>query len=274
MVYDSSSFSWVVFALALVTTLFLQILSNLANDYGDFVKGTDNESRVGPARSLQSGIISKREMQVGIAVFVLGSLLSGIQLLWIAFENRWASFWLFFGLGIVAILAALFYTIGKKPYGYRAMGDIFVFVFFGLVGVLGSAFLQTSTLEYFHLLPAISQGLFAVGVLNMNNIRDLHADKAARKITIPVLLGFEKAKRYHLAILAVGITSITIFGVWRFGADWKLLFLAPLLMLVNHLKYVWKQTQNQALDSELKKVALAAFLTSIIFSIFSWIQFS
>lgn len=255
-----------LFILAILTTLSLQILSNFANDYGDGIKGTDNENRIGPKRAVQSGAISKNAMKKGIFITVLVTLALAISLIYVSFgyENLGYSL-LFLGLGIAAIVAALKYTIGNSAYGYRGLGDVFVFVFFGLVSVLGSNFLFTKTFYFWLLVPAVAIGLLSVAVLNLNNMRDIENDKNSNKNTIVVKMGFEKAKNYHFFLITAALLLLYIFGLSLTLRNVVLILVG--YIMVKHLKFVKEVTQPQTLDPELKKVALFTFLVSIILSI-------
>lgn len=258
--------SVLVMILSILTTIFLQILSNLANDLGDHLKGTDNQNRVGPARSTQSGEISIKEMKNGIGIFIFLSLVTGILLLYFS-KIDYNGFLFFLGLGILAILAAIFYTIGKRPYGYRAMGDLFVFLFFGMVGVGGSFYLHTGHLFNELFFPAATIGFFSVAVLNMNNMRDHVNDKANNKNTLVVVLGFEKAKGYHTFLILGGIISVSFFIFKNYHSPQNLIFLVVLPFYILNLIRVWKVTDPKDLDPELKKLALSTFLFSILFGI-------
>ena len=255
-----------LFILAILTTLSLQILSNFANDYGDGIKGTDNENRIGPKRAVQSGAISKNAMKKGIFITVLVTLALAISLIYVSFgyENLGYSL-LFLGLGIAAIVAALKYTIGNSAYGYRGLGDVFVFVFFGLVSVLGSNFLFTKTFYFWLVVPAVAIGLLSVAVLNLNNMRDIENDKNSNKNTIVVKMGFEKAKNYHFFLITAALLLLYIFGLSLTLRNVVLILVG--YIMVKHLKFVKEVTQPQTLDPELKKVALFTFLVSIILSI-------
>ena len=255
-----------LFILAILTTLSLQILSNFANDYGDGIKGTDNENRIGPKRAVQSGAISKNAMKKGIFITVLVTLALAISLIYVSFgyENLGYSL-LFLGLGIAAIVAALKYTIGNSAYGYRGLGDVFVFVFFGLVSVLGSNFLFTKTFYFWLLVPAVAIGLLSVAVLNLNNMRDIENDKNSNKNTIVVKMGFEKAKNYHFFLITAALLLLYIFGLSLTLRNIVLILVG--YIMVKHLKFVKEVTQPQTLDPELKKVALFTFLVSVILSI-------
>lgn len=266
-VFDSS-----IFLLSLLTALLLQILSNLANDYGDAFTGAD-EQRIGPDRAMQSGLISARAMKNAIIIVTMLCLLSGLSLLAIAFDDDIKSWLIFLGLGALAIAAAITYTMGKLPYGYRAMGDIAVFMFFGLLGVLGCFYLQALTLPASLFLPAVSLGLLSAAVLNINNIRDVYSDKAANKITLVVLLGREKAFIYHLLLLITAMLASVIY-IYNLedSETWQYLFLlviSPLakscIQISNEIK---KQTrEGEIFNEQLKNTALSTFVFSLLFAI-------
>jgi 1,4-dihydroxy-2-naphthoate polyprenyltransferase len=191
-----NNFRWPVFILAALTTIFLQVLSNLSNDYGDSIHGADSEERKGPVRAVQSGMISLSEMKTAMILLTGFSLLSGLTLLYFSFQD-WQLFALFLGFGIMAIWAAITYTSGDKPYGYVGLGDISVFLFFGLLGVVGTYFLHSLDITLTVFWPAISLGCFSTAVLNINNIRDIESDKKAGKKSIPVRIGRKKAIHYN-----------------------------------------------------------------------------
>jgi 1,4-dihydroxy-2-naphthoate octaprenyltransferase len=261
-----NAFQWDIFLLCISTTIFLQILSNLANDYGDSIHGADSVDRKGPSRAVQSGKISASQMKAGIIVFVLLSLISGVSLLFLAFGLNWNAILFFLGLGILSILAAIAYTVGKRPYGYAGLGDISVFIFFGLIGVLGSLYLFTHELKWEYVLPAISCGVFAVGVLNINNIRDIESDQKAGKYSIPVRIGKEKAVIYHWSLIVTGLISALVFVGINFVSSFQLLFLisAPAFILIG--KNV-QQKASQELDPYLKFMALSTLLFVILFGV-------
>src|SRR5690554_4512451 len=235
-------FQWPIFILALLTTLGFQVLSNFANDYGDGVKGTDNEERIGPKRAMQSGLLTAKELKSGMAVTTLLTLTAAGALIYVAFgKENFAYTLLFVVFGIAAIVAAIKYTVGKSAYGYRALGDVFVFLFFGLLGVVGSYFLYTKNLTFFVVLPAITIGLLSVAVLNLNNMRDRLSDATSGKKTVAVLLGSAKSKTYHYWVLIVAYTSafmylyITEGGLFRFI---PLLAFVPVLIHVKKVKQI------------------------------------
>ncbi|MCK8519960.1 1,4-dihydroxy-2-naphthoate octaprenyltransferase [Aquimarina sp. D1M17] len=257
-----------IFWLAIATTLGLQILSNFANDYGDGVKGTDNADRVGPQRALQSGTISKNQMFIGIVITSLITLIFAIALIYVSFgrENFLYSAF-FFVLGVIAIVAAIKYTVGQSAYGYKGLGDVFVFVFFGLVSVVGCYFLFTKHLNGLIFLPGITIGLLSTAVLNLNNMRDHKNDENVGKNTLVVKLGIDKAKRYHLTIIIVAMLAMIIFLTVTYEKPIQALFLIAFIPLLIHFKTVYKNREAELLDPELKKVALTTFLLSILFSI-------
>ncbi|WP_103863941.1 1,4-dihydroxy-2-naphthoate octaprenyltransferase [Aquimarina sp. I32.4] len=257
-----------IFWLAIATTLGLQILSNFANDYGDGVKGTDNEDRVGPKRALQSGAISKQEMYKGIVFTAVVTLVFAITLIYASFgkENFFYSV-LFFGLGITAIIAAVKYTMGSSAYGYRGLGDVFVFIFFGLVSVVGCYFLFTKELNFYVFLPAITIGVLSTAVLNLNNMRDYQGDKKAGKNTLVVKLGIAHARKYHYTLLVVAMLSMLIYLYYTYQNNIDLLFLIAFIPLLIHIKKVVGTNVPKLLDPELKKIALTTFLLSILFSL-------
>ncbi|MFM8913090.1 MAG: 1,4-dihydroxy-2-naphthoate polyprenyltransferase, partial [Flammeovirgaceae bacterium] len=259
-------FSISIFLLCCITTVFLQILSNLANDYGDYVNGADHAGRKGPQRAVQSGAISLVQMRNAVIVFVLLSLASGVLLLWLSFGSDWNNIVTFFGLGLLSILAAIGYTVGKKPYGYIGLGDVSVLIFFGMVGVMGSYFLFTQSFTWREILPAMSCGLFSIAVLNINNIRDIESDKAAGKFSIPVRIGKEKATVYHWRLLIGGLASATIYSVLNYQSPWQFLFLlsAP-LMIMNGLSIARKPSHE--LDPFLKQMALSTLLFVLLFGV-------
>ena len=267
LAYADGGFNLTVFGLALITTLFLQILSNLANDYGDFVKGTDNEERIGPDRTMQSGLITKSEMVKIMWVIALFCSVFGVWLIYegtIGLDLKKAG--LFAILGLSAMGAAVKYTMGKTPYGYVGLGDIFVFLFFGLLGVLGSYFLHTHTLNWDLLLPASSIGLFTTAVLNINNMRDCEADKKSGKNTLVVKIGIEKAKDYHRALIFGGILLAITF-VFPSPNYFHYIFAITIPTFVGFVQSIQKRNDFENFDPFLKKQAITTFIFSILFVI-------
>ncbi|MFN3800380.1 1,4-dihydroxy-2-naphthoate polyprenyltransferase [Belliella pelovolcani] len=259
----NQSFRWDVFLLAALTTVFLQILSNLANDYGDSVHGADSQKRQGPIRAVQSGVISLAEMKKAMILLSSLSLTSGLVLLYIALQD-WKLFALFLALGILAIIAAITYTSGKKPYGYAGLGDLSVFIFFGLLGVSGTYFLHALTFDWVILLPAVSLGLFSTAVLNINNIRDIESDSMAGKKSIPVRIGKKAALIYNWILILGGNISIIIFA-FSGNQFWALapILISPLMIKVGF--GVSEGKDARAIDPFLKKMAISTLLWVIVF---------
>lgn len=262
-----SDFRWEVFILCVLTTIFLQILSNLANDYGDFKSGLDGEGRKGPQRQVQSGAITAEQMKKAIKLFVVLSFVSGFSLLLVSLWGEWKLFLLFLGLGIAAIIAAITYTAGKKPYGYVGLGDISVLIFFGLLGVLGTYFLHTLSFAPEMILPALSCGFFSVAVLNVNNIRDRESDAAAGKKSIPVRLGRVNAVYYHLFLLAAGWASAILFTKDHASTAMHWLFVASVPLFLRNARAVMHYTEPEDLDPFLKQLAISTLVFVLLFGI-------
>lgn len=263
---SAGAFRWDIFLMCALTTILLQILSNLANDYGDSIHGADNDGRVGPSRAVQSGVITKESMRKALIIFVVLCLASGLSLLKISLGSNVEAILFFFGLGILSILAAIAYTVGNKPYGYMGMGDFSVLIFFGIVGVLGSLYLFTQSVSWNHLMPAMSCGFFSMGVLNINNIRDIESDKRAGKFSLPVRIGREKAIIYHWMLLFAGLISATIFTLINYTSILQLLFLLTVpLFMINGLSVSRKPAAE--LDPYLKQMALSTLLFVLLFGL-------
>lgn len=256
--------------LTLLTAFFLQILSNLANDYGDAVSGVDSDSRKGPSRMVQSGAITKEAMGRAMVVFAVLSFSTGCLLLYLAFFDRWMYAIAFFLVGLSGIAAAIKYTVGKNPYGYAGFGDLFVFVFFGIVLVFGSYFLQVRAFHWWVLLPSISIGSFSIAVLNVNNIRDIDSDRQSGKNSIPVRIGKRKAVFYHALLLAVGFFVSVAYVLITFQSTYSFLFLPVAILFFLHLRAVATKPSH-LLDPHLKQMALSTLLYAILFSLGQWI---
>ncbi len=253
------SFQWQVAALALLTAVLLQVLSNLANDYGDSIHGADTETRIGPRRATASGSISARAMRNAILMLVTLCLVSGYMLI----RNESIYFHL---AGLAAIAAAVAYTVGPRPYGYVGLGDLFVFFFFGLVAVCGAYYLHTHTLNYGVLLPAASCGFFSVAVLNINNIRDMQSDQQAGKITLAIRLGPERVRLYHWSLLLAGVICAALFILIQFHSYWQWLFLLTLpLFWMNGLGVARKSAAQ--LDPYLRQMAISTLLFALSFGL-------
>ncbi len=264
-----NDFRWDILTLTLVTTLLLQILSNFANDFGDSKKGADNADRIGPERAVQSGIISSKEMLIGIIITSILAFLAGIILLYTAFGSINKYFIQFIVLGIFAILGAIGYTVGKKAYGYRGLGDFFVFIFFGLMGVIGSFYLHFQELYIPTLIFGVMMGALATAVLNLNNMRDRVNDAKVGKKTLAVRLGFKGSKVYHYVLFLIFWGPLFLMILPDINQNWEvsLLFVPVLLIHTIHIIKVVKTSEPQKFDPELKKIALSAFLFSLLFFI-------
>ena len=256
-----------IFWLAILTTIGFQVLSNFANDYGDGIKGSD-KNRTGEARMVSSGAITPKQMKFAMIITTIITLIIALLLIYVSFgkENFGYSI-LFFFLGVASIAAAIKYTVGNSAYGYSGFGDIFVFLFFGLLSVLGSYFLYTKHINIEVVLPAISVGLLSTAVLNLNNLRDREEDKKNNKNTLVVKLGSEKAKKYHYFLIFGALVFALVYVFLDFNTIYQLVFLVAFVPLIKNVKTVAKNIIPADLDSELKKVALSTFLFAILFGI-------
>jgi len=265
-----STFRLEVLLLALLTAILLQILSNLANDLGDHLHGTDNAARVGPQRAVQSGSIPPAAMKRAMLLCGVLAFASGVALIVSALGIRLMTL-VFLLVGLLAIGAAVKYTFGRNPYGYAGLGDVSVFLFFGIVGVMGTHFLHARYIDSMHLLPAAGFGLLSAGVLNVNNMRDIRNDKASGKITLAVRLGPDAAKSYHGFLIIGGLTCLMLFTALNFRGMPQWGFLVTTSVLASHLRVVLRNHDPAALDPELKRLALATFATAIAFAVGLWL---
>ncbi len=264
----AGSFSWPIAALTIITTTLLQILSNFANDYGDGVSGKDNDARQGPKRAVQSGEISASQMKRAMLLFSILAFVSGIWLLYESLKNSsLQTILMFLGLGVLSIIAAITYTAGKRPYGYAGFGDIAVLVFFGWVGVLGTYYLHTKTFDWNLVLPATSCGLFAVAVLNVNNIRDIESDTLTGKMSIPVRIGRPKAVIYHWAVLILGMICSLCFSISNQTSPYNWIYLLAFPLFFYNGLSVSKLKNAKELDPFLKQMALSTLLYVVLFGI-------
>lgn len=252
-----------IFTFSLLTTILFQVLSNFANDLGDGMKGTDNDQRIGPARAVQSGAISKDQMKKVVILFSSLSMLSALSLIY--FSSKIISFevmLVYVGLAIASILAAILYTVGKKAYGYHGLGDIMVFVFFGCVSVLGVYTLYSNQFLEENVLLAIFVGLLSTAVLNLNNMRDYQNDKRSNKNTIVVKMGPNAAKFYHMLLVIVACASYILF-ISKLKNELLFICAVPMALLIWHLYKVMKIQHPKDFDPELKVVALSTFALSL-----------
>ena len=261
-------YNWSIILLALLTAVLLQILSNLANDYGDFSKGTDNEHRVGPTRALQSGEINQSEMKSALIITSVITLTSGILLLWVSFgTDKLLYAIVFFSIGILAIWAAIKYTVGKSAYGYQGFGDLFVFLFFGWVSVVGIYFLQVQSIEFKIFLPGTAMGFLSAGVLNLNNLRDIVNDKASDKITLAVKLGAHNARIYQLVLLGGAFISSICFTHFFGHGMWQYMYFLSFVPLGFVAVKSFTTPNLKDLDPLLKVQALSTLLYALTFGL-------
>jgi len=261
-------FNWKIVVFALLTTLGLQILSNFANDYGDGVKGTDNKDRVGPMRAIQSGVISPAAMKKAMVLTSVITLLFAVLLIYFAFKDHYLLYsFIFFVLGILAIASAIRYTVGKGAYGYRGFGDVFVFVFFGLVSTFGVYFMFSKSIDWLLLLPAIAIGFLSVGVLNLNNMRDEASDRKSGKNTLVVKMGGAAAKKYHYFLVISAMILVLVFAFLNdFHFD-QYIFVVAYFPMISHLITVYRNQNPKFLDPELKKLAISTFLLAVLLAL-------
>lgn len=262
----AGAFSWTIALMTATTTVLLQINSNLANDYGDFLQGTDSEDRIGPERALQSGVLSAPEVKRSIVLFSLLSFISGSALLYLA-PIDFTSKLVLLVAGILAIYASIKYTAGSNPYGYRGLGDLSVMLFFGVLGVVGAFYVQSATLSWSVLLPAIGIGCFSAGVLNVNNTRDRSADMDAGKITIAVKLGAENSRRYQVFLMGIGISCFTLYASFFLDQWQNWIFLISLPLFALNAYKVYTIREDVRLDPWLKQLALSTFLLSLLLAL-------
>ena len=268
LAFSRGHFRITVFILAALTTLFLQILSNLANDFGDGLKGTDSGNRLGPERVTQSGKISHRGMRNMIIAFVMLSLVAGSALIFTGLDHfPFTVILVFFIAGLSAIIAAIKYTVGKRPYGYVGLGDIFVFVYFGIVGVCGTFYLHSGYFDPWILLPASTIGMFSSSVLNINNLRDIESDSESGKRTLVVRLGVKAAKVYHGVLVSGAVLMSIVYTIVFYRSPVQLLFMITLPFLLLDVRNVMQNTVPVDLNNELKKMALTTFAFSLTFGL-------
>lgn len=265
LAYYNGFFSVSTFILALLATVSLQILSNLANDYGDGIKGTDNEDRIGPMRAIQSGDISPEQMFSAIRINIIIVIIIVFMLIYSAFGTHYFLYsMLFFILALICIYSAIRYTIGNAAYGYRALGDVMVFIFFGFISVAGTYFLFARQLDHVLFLPACIIGLLSTGVLNLNNMRDIESDKASNKITLAVKLGLSRAKIYHITLIITALVLSLLFGILYYRSLSNFVFLIVFIPLIAHIIKVKNTKEPALLDSQLKVLALSTFALAIL----------
>lgn len=268
--YTTGHFSMPVCWLTILTATVLQLLSNMANDLGDYQHGADiTGERIGPRRTVQSGAITPAQMKKAIGIATVAAMLVGAALIYEA--SRFMSLWvigLFLLLGVFCIVAAIKYTAGKNPYGYKGLGDIFSFVFFGLVSVVGTYFLHTHSLDFKPWLPAIGMGFFTVAILNINNMRDMENDRKAGKTTVAGKLGFKKAKIYHAFLTFGGIGAFTGYSILYTTAWYQNLYMVVFSIFLKILWDIFNTDENKKLDPYLKYTSIGSFVLAVLFSFF------
>ena len=268
------NWDWRIFAMALLVTLLYQILSNFANDYGDGIKGTDKlRVNVAEQRAVASGRITALQMRNAVIIFSVLSLIATILLLYFAFfkENLMKEFYVFVGLGVACILAAVGYTVGKKPYGYLGLGDIFVFIFFGLVSVCGSYFLFTKTFDWDLLLPATAVGMLSAAVLNLNNMRDIVSDELSGKKTLALRLGFKKAMVYEIVLLQLPLLIMLVFmmknGLHTQGKYYAFIFFILMFPMTGLRRKIMEVKEPAELDPFLKQVGILTLAMAVLVAV-------
>ena len=264
--YRLDSGAWLCLLFCFLTAILLQILSNLANDYGDFKKGTDNAKRVGPQREMQSGTITEREMKRGLVITALLCLISGALLIVVFAGLTWKELLVFAALGIAAVLAAVLYTLGKRPYGYRGLGDLYCFLFFGWAAVAGTFYLATKSLDFSVLLPASAMGFLSNAVLNINNMRDYENDKASGKNSLVVKLGLKKAFVYHCFLIGGAFVCLTIYLALHQAAWYSYLFLLLSILFIKDLIAI-KKSRPEQLDPFLGRQVRNTFLLVLVYGV-------
>ena len=257
---------WLTLLFCALTAILLQVLSNLANDYGDFKKGTDSPKRVGPQREMQSGAITEKEMKRGLAVTAALCLIFGALLIFVFAGLTWQELAVFAALGLGAVLAALLYTLGKRPYGYRGLGDLFCFLFFGLAAVAGTYYLATKSLDFSVLLPASAMGFLSNAVLNINNMRDVENDKASGKNSFVVKLGLKKAFVYHCLLIVGAFVCLTVYLVLQHAEWYSYLFWLLFPLFLKDLIAI-KKNKPELLDPFLGRQVKHSFLLVLVYGI-------
>lgn len=266
LAYWAGKFDLITTLLAFITTILLQVLSNFANDYGDHVKGSDTAERIGPLRAIQHGAITGEQLKIAVIVLSVLSFISGAALSFYAYEGI-EDLLVFLGLGVISIVAAITYTVGKKAYGYLGLGDLFVLIFFGFVAVIGVFYLQAHSLPLMIFIPAFGCGLLSVAVLNINNLRDINQDRKVGKNTLIVRIGSKNGRIYHAILLALVVVSYLIFAILNLEHWYNYLFLLAVPLLVKHGLFVYRHQDPIELRPILGQMAGLALITNLLFSL-------
>lgn len=269
---NGEHWDWLIFALAMLVTLLYQILSNYANDYGDGIKGTD-KLRINEAeqRVVSSGRVTEKQMRTAVILMSAVSFIATVALLWRAFAPDFGrDFWIFIGLGIACILAALGYTIGKKPYGYLGLGDLMVFLFFGLVSVCGSYFLFTKSFDWQILLPASAIGMMSAAVLNLNNMRDIESDRVSGKKSLALRIGYRNAMLYQMLLLQLPLLLILVWlglqGFFQSGKYYPFIVMILIFPMMNLRRKILYIKEPGSLDPYLKQVGIMTLMMAVLLS--------
>lgn len=263
---QSNPNKWALVLCAL-TAITLQILSNLANDYGDFKKGVDNAHRTGPQRTLQSGALTEHQMQIGIGFIAVVVFVFGALLIFVVARLTWRELAAFAIMGVAAVLAALLYTLGKHPYGYRGLGDLFCFLFFGWVAVVGTYYLATKTIDFTVLLPATVMGCCSNAVLNINNMRDYENDKASGKNSLVVKMGLRNAFIYHVILIVASFLCLTAFLILKKTPFYSYAFWLLFPLFLKDLLTINRSLKTGVPDLLLPKQVLHTFLLTVAFGV-------
>lgn len=266
LAYWAGKFDLITTLLAFVTTILLQVLSNFANDYGDYVKGSDTKERIGPLRAIQHGAITGIQLRNAVIVLVVLSFIGGAALITYSYQTVQDAI-VFTALGIISIVAAITYTVGKKAYGYLGLGDLFVLIFFGFVAVIGTFYLQAHSVPALIFVPAFGCGLLSVAVLNINNLRDINQDRKAGKNTLIVRIGSQNGRIYHAILLVLAVVSYLIFAISEFQHWYSYLFLLATPLLVKHGKFVYQHRDPVELRPILGQMAGLALIVNLLFSL-------
>ena len=266
LAYWAGKFDLITTLLAFITTILLQVLSNFANDYGDHVKGSDTTERIGPLRAIQHGAITGEQLKMAVIILSVLSFISGAALSFYAYEGI-EDLLVFLGLGVISIVAAITYTVGKKAYGYLGLGDLFVLIFFGFVAVIGVFYLQAHSLPAMIFIPAFGCGLLSVAVLNINNLRDINQDRKAGKNTLIVRIGSKNGRIYHAILLALSVVSYLIFSILNLEHWYNYFFLLAVPLLVKHGLFVYRHQDPIELRPILGQMAGLALITNLLFSL-------
>jgi len=266
LAYWAGKFDLITTLLAFITTILLQVLSNFANDYGDHVKGSDTAERIGPLRAIQHGAITGEQLKMAVVILSALSFISGAALSFYAYEGI-EDLLVFLGLGVISIVAAITYTVGKKAYGYLGLGDLFVLIFFGFVAVIGVFYLQVHEIKPQIFLPALGCGLLSVAVLNINNLRDIEQDRKAGKNTLIVRIGSANGRKYHVVLLVVAMLSYLVFALTELHHWYNYLFLLATPLLAKHALFVYRHQNPAELRPILGQMAGLALITNLLFSL-------